>query len=219
MGSSQRSSSQKGSKDSLKLLSRGERTAEPRHRSLRATLEWSHELLSEAERVLFGRLSVFAGGWTLEAAEMVCSGKGIEEGEVLDLLSELVDRSLVEAEAGQEGVPRFRMLEPIRQYGRERLEESREADTVLRRHAAWYLALAEEAEPALKGKQTGIVVGTVGEGVREPACGTLLGARTRGGRTWPTARGGLGTILAHAKQVSRGATVARGSRWRTGRRR
>jgi DNA-binding CsgD family transcriptional regulator/tetratricopeptide (TPR) repeat protein len=139
--------------DSLRLLSRGERTAEPRHWSLRATLEWSHELLSEAEQVLFGRLSVFAGGWTLEAAEMVCSGEGIEEGEVLDLLSELVDRSLVVAEAGQEEVPRFRMLEPIRQYGRERLEESREADTVLRRHAAWYLALAEEAEPALKGKQ------------------------------------------------------------------
>src|SRR5215217_8739793 len=95
--------------DSLKLLTRGERTAEPRHRSLRATLEWSHELLSDHERALFRRLAVFAGGWTLEAAEEVCSDEGIEEGEVLDLLSELVERSLVVAEAGEE--VRFRMLE------------------------------------------------------------------------------------------------------------
>jgi non-specific serine/threonine protein kinase len=84
--------------DSLKLLTGG-RTADPKHRTLRATLEWSHLLLSEAERVMFRRLSVFAGGWTLEAAEEVCSGEGIEEGDVLEVLSELVDKSLVVAEA------------------------------------------------------------------------------------------------------------------------
>jgi predicted ATPase len=99
--------------DSLKVLTGG-RTADPRHRTLRAPLEWSHELLSEPERVLFRRLSVFAGGWTLEAAEEVCSGGGIEEGDVLEVLSELVDKSLVATEAGEEGVPRFRMLEPVR---------------------------------------------------------------------------------------------------------
>jgi predicted ATPase/DNA-binding SARP family transcriptional activator/DNA-binding CsgD family transcriptional regulator len=140
--------------DSLELLSRGERTGDPRHQSLRAALEWSHDLLGEEERVLFRRLSVFAGRWTLEVAEEVCSGEGIQQVEILDLLSELVERSLVVSEASpEEGVVRFRLLEPTRQYGRERLQESGEADTVLRRHAAWYLAFAEEAEPALKGKQ------------------------------------------------------------------
>jgi predicted ATPase len=109
--------------DFLKLLTGG-RTVVPRHRTLRATLAWSHELLSESERVLFRRLSVFDGGWTLEAAEDVCWGEGVEQGDVLEVLSELVERSLVVAWAREEGVPRFRMLEPVRQYGRERLEES-----------------------------------------------------------------------------------------------
>jgi predicted ATPase/DNA-binding SARP family transcriptional activator/DNA-binding CsgD family transcriptional regulator len=142
--------------DYLKLLTRGERTAEPRHRSLRATLEWSHDLLGEPERVLFRRLSVFAGGWTLDAAEEVCWGEGIEGGEVLDLLSELVEKALVVSEAGKEEVPRLRMLEPIRQYGQERLEESGESKALLSRHAEYYLALAEgegvqEADPRVRG--------------------------------------------------------------------
>jgi predicted ATPase/DNA-binding SARP family transcriptional activator/DNA-binding CsgD family transcriptional regulator len=131
---------------SLKLLTRGERTAEPRHRSLRATLEWSHNLLSEHEQVLFRRLSVFAGGWTLEAAEEVCSEEGIERDYVLDLLSELVERSLLVAGAEQEERVRFRMLELLRQYGQERLEESGEAQRVRERHAEYYLALAEAAD-------------------------------------------------------------------------
>jgi predicted ATPase/DNA-binding SARP family transcriptional activator/DNA-binding CsgD family transcriptional regulator len=138
--------------DYLKLLTRG-RTADPRHRTLRATLEWSHELLSEAERTLFGRLSVFAGGWTLEAAEEVCSGEGVEQDDVLEMLSELVDKSLVvvESSPGEEGVPRFRMLEPIRQYGQERVEESGTAEWVMERHAKYCLALAQQAEPELEG--------------------------------------------------------------------
>jgi non-specific serine/threonine protein kinase len=131
--------------DFLKLLTGGP-TADPRHRTLRATLEWSHELLGEAERVLFRRLSVFAGGWTLEAAEEVCSGEGIEQGEVLEMLSEVVDKSLVVAGAREEGGSRFRMLEPLRQYGQERLEESGEAKRFHERHAEYYLALAEEAD-------------------------------------------------------------------------
>ena len=138
--------------DSLKLLTGG-RTADPRHRTFRATLEWSHELLSEPERTLFRRLSVFAGGGTLEAAEEVCSGEGIEQDDVLDILSKLVDKSLVVAEAspGVEGELRYRMLEPIRQYGQERLEESGEADATRDRHAASFLALAEKAGPELRG--------------------------------------------------------------------
>ena len=106
--------------DSLRLLTAGGRTALPRQRTLRATLEWSHELLGEPERKLFRRLSVFAGGLTLEAAEAVGAGNGIEQHDVLDLLSKLVDKSLVVAEAspGEEGALRYRMLEPLRQYGR-----------------------------------------------------------------------------------------------------
>ncbi|HEX2741590.1 MAG TPA: LuxR C-terminal-related transcriptional regulator, partial [Rubrobacter sp.] len=139
----------------LKVLSRGERTAEPRHRSLRATLEWSHELLGEHEQALFRRLSVFAGGWTLEAAEEVCSGDGIEEGDVLDLLSELVVRSLVVTEAGGEEALRYGMLDLVRQYAREELEESGESESLRSRHAWYYLALAEreddqDADPGVR---------------------------------------------------------------------
>src|ERR671910_3133455 len=131
--------------DSLILLTAGGRTALPRHRTLRATLEWSHELLGEPERKLFRRLSVFAGGLTLEAAEAVGAGGGIQQRDVLDLFSKLVDKSLVvtEASPGEEGALRHRMLEPIGLYGRERLEESGEAQRVRERHAQYYLALAE----------------------------------------------------------------------------
>lgn len=139
--------------DSLDLLIAGNRTADRRHRTLRATLEWSHRLLSNKERKLFARLSAFSGGWTLEAAEAVGAGSGIGEDGVLDLLSRLVEKSLVVAEAspGDDGVLRYRMLEPVRQYGRERLEESGEEEQVRERHARYYLALAEAAEPELLG--------------------------------------------------------------------
>ena len=134
--------------DSLRLLTAGGRSALPRHRTLRATLEWSHELLGKPERKLFRRLAVFAGGLTLEAAEAVGAGDGIEQHDVLDLLSKLVDKSLVVAEAspGEEGALRYRMLEPLRQYGQERLEESGEAQLVRKCHAQYYLALAEDAD-------------------------------------------------------------------------
>ncbi len=139
--------------DPLKLLTSGRRTAEARHQTLRATLNWSYDLLSEAERTLFGRLSVFAGGWSLEAAEEVCSGEGIERDDVMDLLSKLVDKSLVVADASStnEGALRYLMLEPVRQYARERLRESGEMERVRDRHARHYLALAERAESELIG--------------------------------------------------------------------
>jgi DNA-binding CsgD family transcriptional regulator len=134
--------------DPLKLLSGGSRTTEARQQTLRATLAWSHELLAESERKLFRRLSVFAGGLTLEGAEAVGAGDGIEQYDVLDLLSKLVDKSLVVAKAspGEEGALRYRMLEPLRQYGQERLEENGEAQRARERHAEYYLALAEEAD-------------------------------------------------------------------------
>jgi len=137
--------------DCLKLLTLGDRTAPPRQRTLRRALDWSYNLLSESEQRLFERLSVFLGGWTLEAAEAVGAGDGIDEGDVLDLLSRLVDKSLVLVEAAVEGALRYKMLEPARQYGLERLEARGEAGPVRRRHASWFLELAEEAEPELKG--------------------------------------------------------------------
>jgi predicted ATPase len=137
--------------DSLKLLTGGDRTVAPRHQTLRATLDWSYELLSELERSLFGRLSVFAGGWTLEVAEAVGAGEGIEEGEVLDLLSGLVNKSMVVVEAADGSGLRYGMLEPVRQYGQELLAASGEADGVRRRHAFYYFALAKEVEPWLRG--------------------------------------------------------------------
>src|SRR5215212_8082770 len=142
-------------KDSLKLLTGGDRTATLRHQTLKGTLDWSYELLGEPERKLFERLSVFMGGWALEAAETVGTGDGVEEEDVLELLCRLVDKSLAVAEAG-EGEARYRMLEPIRQYGLERLEQRGNATTAARRHhAAFFLALAEEAEPNLLGPQQG----------------------------------------------------------------
>jgi len=138
---------------SLNLLQSSSRTVEPKQQTLRATLDWSLKLLSENESALLGRLSVFAGGWTLEAAEKVCSGRSIEQYDVLDLLEGLVDKSLVVAAPATDGAVRYRMLEPIRQYAREKLEESGEADEVQDRHATFFLQVAEEAEPELDGPQ------------------------------------------------------------------
>jgi DNA-binding CsgD family transcriptional regulator/tetratricopeptide (TPR) repeat protein len=138
--------------DSLRLLTTGSRTASPRHRTLRGTLDCSYELLSEPERRLFCRLAVFAGGWTLEAAEEVGAGK-TEQGEVIDLLSRVVEKSLVVAEATGDGGVRYRMLEPIRQYSRKILEEGGEGEEVRHRHASFFLALVENAEPRLRGPE------------------------------------------------------------------
>jgi predicted ATPase/DNA-binding CsgD family transcriptional regulator len=135
---------------SLELLTRGGRTAVPRQRTLKGTLDWSYDLLSETEQTLFDRLSVFTGGWTLEAAEAVGAGEGVEEGEVLDLLSGLVEKSLVMVRGGDPGGARYRLLEPVRQYALDKLEESGEAEEARRRHAEFFLGLAEKAEPQLR---------------------------------------------------------------------
>jgi len=136
---------------SLKLLTGGDRTADHRHQTLRAALDWSYELLSEPEQVLFRRVGAFAGGFTLEAAESVGAGGGIEEEDILDLLSKLVEKSLVVAEEDWETGARHRLLEPVRQYAREKLRVSWEAEAVRRRHNEFFLALAEEAELELSG--------------------------------------------------------------------
>jgi predicted ATPase/DNA-binding CsgD family transcriptional regulator len=138
---------------SLDLLTRGGRTAVPRHRTLKGTFDWSYNLLYESERKVFRRLSVFAGGWTLEASEAIASSQGVAESEVLELLSGLVEKSLVVAESTEERRVRYRMLEPVRQYAQQKLEEEGEGEEVRRRHADFFLALAEEAEPRLRGPQ------------------------------------------------------------------
>jgi predicted ATPase/DNA-binding CsgD family transcriptional regulator len=137
--------------DCFGLLTVGSRTALPRQRTLHATMDWSYDLLPEQERILFRRLSVFAGDFTLEAAELVCAGEDLRSDEVLNLLSHLVDKSLVLV-AEQDGEARYRLLETVRQYGWEKLSESGEEGRVRGRHAGHYLTLAEEAEPELKGE-------------------------------------------------------------------
>jgi predicted ATPase/DNA-binding SARP family transcriptional activator/DNA-binding CsgD family transcriptional regulator len=149
--------------DSLGLLSGDSRTADPRHRTLRAALDWSFDPLSEPERKLFGRLSVFAGGWTFEAAETVGAGDGIEEGEVLDLLGKLVNKSLVVVRPGGPGVVRYGMLEPVRQYAREKLDRAGEAEEARRRHTDFFLDLAERAEPELMGPRPAPWLGRLAE--------------------------------------------------------
>jgi non-specific serine/threonine protein kinase len=136
-------------KDRFRLLTGGSRTAVARQRTLEATIDWSYDLLSESERTLLCRLSVFPGGWTLEAAEEVCAGNGLDKESILDLLSNLVDKSLVNVEDDAGGERRYRCLETVRQYGRERLVRSSDAERVRNRHLDFFLALAKRAEPQL----------------------------------------------------------------------
>ncbi|MBA2714003.1 MAG: hypothetical protein H0U55_10700 [Rubrobacteraceae bacterium] len=137
---------------SLELLTHGGRTAAPRQRTIRGTLDWSHDLLLEAESILFRRLSVFAGGWTLEASEVVLSDESIGQSKVLELLSGLVEKSLVIAElTAESGGVRYRLLDSIRQYALEKLQQSGEVEDVKLAHAEYFLALAEEAESELIG--------------------------------------------------------------------
>ena len=135
----------------LKLVTGGARNLPERQRTLRGTIEWSHTLLEEGERVLFARLAVFSGGRTLEAIEAICDAKDDLPVDTLDGVSSLLDKSLLRQEEGLEGEPRFVMLETIHEYARERLEASGEAEEIRRLHAEYFLALAEEAEPELSG--------------------------------------------------------------------
>jgi non-specific serine/threonine protein kinase len=140
-------------KGSLDLLGEGGRIAPQRHRTLRGALDWSYGLLSKSEQTLFRRLCVFAGGWTLEAAEAVGARECVEREDITDLLAGLVDKSLVVAEANTHSGSRYRLLEPVRQYAREKLAEGEEGDAVRRRHVAFFLVLAEEADPGVEGAQ------------------------------------------------------------------
>ena len=163
--------------DRFRLLTGGSRTASPRQQTLRATVEWSYDLLTEVERRLFERLSVFAGGFTLDAVEAVCGDSNEERGtsnearadaqlvahrsslvprnDVLDLLTRLVDRSLVLAEQHGTEATRYRLLETLRAYGVNRLAERGDAEWARERHARWMTELAQRAERAFHGPSQG----------------------------------------------------------------
>jgi predicted ATPase len=130
-----------GLHDRFRLLTDGARTAVRRQQTLRASVDWSHPLLTEPERVLFRRLAVFLGGFDLDAAQFVCGGADVERFQVLDQLTLLVDKSLVVPEKTG-GRTRYRLLETMRQYAAEKLGESGEADAVRSHHQDHYMALA-----------------------------------------------------------------------------
>lgn len=136
--------------DQFRLLTGGARNALPRHQTLRAAVDWSYELLSSTERALFRRLAVFAGDFSLEAAEAICCLDECGPEDVLDVLAGLVDKSLVAVEEHGDRL-RYRMLESLRQYAAERLVEAGETNELSNRLLHWFLAEAERAEPELKG--------------------------------------------------------------------
>jgi non-specific serine/threonine protein kinase len=134
--------------DCFRVLTVGRRTALPRQQTLRATLDWSYELLDERERCLLQRLSVFTGGWSLEAAEGVCASDELPVSEVLPLLAVLVDKSLVQVNE-QDGMGGYRLLDTVRQYASQKLRESGEQGIIQDRHLSWYVTRAEQAEEPL----------------------------------------------------------------------
>ena len=135
--------------DRFRLLTGGSRTALPRQQTLRAMIDWSYDLLAESERLLLHRLAVFAGGWNLELAEQTCCDERIDQYNILDMLGRLVDKSLVVVAEGKTET-RYRMLETVRQYAREKLFESGEGEKARDRHLQAFIDLAEKAEPEIR---------------------------------------------------------------------
>jgi non-specific serine/threonine protein kinase len=142
--------------DRFDLLTAGSRTALPRHQTLRATIDWSYDLLSQPEQIFFNRLSVFAGGLTLEAAEEVATGGDVSRSQVIDLLGQLINKSLVRVgtrSEDSESETRYGMLETIREYAREKLDEFGETEQIRQRHFDFFITLAEQAEPKLRSPE------------------------------------------------------------------
>ena len=132
------------------LLTGGKRTALPRQQTLRALIDWSYDLLSEDEKLLWSRLSVFSGGWTLEAAEEICSDERISKSLILDLMSQLTEKSVITYDESKD---RYRILESLKQYGIEKLTDRHE---IYLRHLNYFLGLSEKAEPELRGESARI---------------------------------------------------------------
>jgi predicted ATPase/class 3 adenylate cyclase len=144
--------------DAFRLLTGGSRTVMPRHQTLRTSIDWSYNLLSDKERILLRRLSTFASSWTLEAAEQVCSDESTNQGEIdsteiLDLLDSLVDKSLVMTVTVEVGEVRFTMLETIRQYAHEVLVNAKEAERAHTQHMRYFYRLTEELSPKIRSRE------------------------------------------------------------------
>jgi predicted ATPase/DNA-binding SARP family transcriptional activator len=139
--------------ESFNLLTGGSRTTLPRHQTLRASIDWSWTLLSEPERILLRRLSIFAGGWTLDAAEAVCTGDGIEPGQVLEVMTQLLTKSLIVVSQEDGRARRYHLLEMIRQYAQEKLVEAGEEENVRAQHLGYFLNLSERIEHELVRSQ------------------------------------------------------------------
>jgi predicted ATPase/class 3 adenylate cyclase/uncharacterized protein HemY len=136
--------------DRFNLLTGGKRTGLPRQQTLRSLIDWSYDLLSEQEKIVWRRLSVFAGGWTLEAAEEVCAHDKIKKEEVMELLNQLNEKSIIIFERENE---RYRMLETLKQYGEEKLNKAGEAKDIFFGHLKYYMEFSEKAEPKLNGSE------------------------------------------------------------------
>ncbi len=137
--------------DRFHLLRGGHRTSLPHQQTLQALIDWSHDLLSDQERIVFRRLGAFIGGRTLPALESVCTGDGVEAYDILDLVQQLVDKSLVTVERDTAGEPRYTMIESVWQYAKEKLELSDEAPIIRQRHMEYFLNWAEMAAPLMEG--------------------------------------------------------------------
>jgi len=137
--------------DRFHLLRGGHRTSLPHQQTLQALIDWSHDLLSDQERIVFRRLGAFIGGRTLAALEFVCPGDGVEDYDILDLVQQLVDKSLVTVERDMAGEPRYTMIESVWQYAKEKLEQSGEAPAIRQRHMEYFLGWAEKAAPLMEG--------------------------------------------------------------------
>ena len=165
-------------RDRFAVLTSGDRTAEARQRTLRSAVDWSHDLLTQQERVLFRRLAVFRGGWTLTAAEAVVTDTELPAQRVMELLERLVRQSLVVLDQSG-GHTRYRMLETLRQYATGKLADAGETTAMDAAHAAYFLAIGEQAETGLRGPGPGPVVGRAADGTREPAGGAELAGGDR----------------------------------------
>jgi predicted ATPase/class 3 adenylate cyclase len=191
----------------LKLLTGGARDLPERQRTLRGTIEWSHALLDEGERTLFGRLAVFSGGRTLEAIEAICDAEGDLPVDAFDGISSLVDKSLLRQEEGPGGEPRFVMLETVHEFAREKLRQSAEAEQIKRVHAEYFLTVAEEAFPELRGPHQLEWLERL-EAEHDNMRAALLGLGSQRGRVGPKAGERSVGVLVGAGLSERGQTLA-----------
>jgi predicted ATPase len=190
--------------DRFRLLVGTRRVAPVRQQTLKATIDWSYDLLSEAERQLFQALAVFAGGCDLEAVEAVCGGSGVGPADLLDVLGHLVDKSLVVAEPDSDGATRYVLHESLRQYALERLARSGEVEDTRRRHACYYAGFVQPAEAELRGPRH--------------AGSTSSGASTRTcARRWAGRSNAAWVTLAPSSAKHCGASGFPGDFWPKGR--